>query len=744
MELDLSQLNAAQRQAVEDTEGYVLVLAGAGSGKTRVLTHRVAYLIKEKGVESYRILAITFTNKAANEMKERLDRLLGEDNEVWISTFHSLCAAILRRHAKQLGYGDNFSIYDESDARRQIKKILREKRLDEAKLADVYLGYIGDAKSRGLTPDAYYADINGSIDDADLIREIYERYQELLTQANAMDFDDLLYKTKELFLRCPDVLEYYRNRFRYIHVDEFQDTNGVQYELVKLLSSKHGNLFVVGDDDQSIYSWRGAVVGNILHFDREFPEAKVYRLLQNYRSTSSILDTANRVIACNKERHPKELFTERGKGVRTEYFEAYSDYQEADWVVDNILSLKRFSGYTNKDFAILVRANSLTRLFETRLSQSRLDYRVLGGFRFFDRAEIQNVIAYMRMIANPRDTEAIERIINFPRRGIGDTTVEKLASYARNNGTDLIDVILDFALTREIAGGAAANKVAEFAAVFSDLLAAKEKPLKEFVEFLINRVDFRSAYATGKEEDETRFENIVEFVRQIGDFVKNNAGKATIDDFLQNVALMPERSDEIHDDDNVTVATMHAVKGLEFKVVFIVGCEEDIFPSSRTIAEGNLEEERRLMYVAVTRAQERLFISCAHKRYRFNRPTEMLPSRFIAESRGTPEKRDAYGVYESRKAYIEGRPSRSQAVFEPEAKPKRTFVSDTIVKPAPSKMVEKDMSGFVGGAKISHPKYGEGVIVLVQGEGANKSATVNFPGIGVKKFIIQLAPIKLI
>lgn len=736
----LENLNENQRNIVTDTEGYVLVLAGAGSGKTRVLTHRVAYIVKEKKVFASSVLAITFTNKATAEMRERLVSLLGEENNVWISTFHSLCASLLRREAEAAGYGANFSIYDESDSLRVIKKVLREKHLENEPIKDKIKNYISDAKNAGLSPEEYWKDTNGLVNDADIIREVYERYEELLKDANAMDFDDLLQKTKNLFVEHPDVLEKYQNRFRYIHVDEFQDTNKVQYEIVEMLAAKWGNLFVVGDDDQSIYGWRGAELGNILFFDKKHPGCKVYKLLENYRSSSSILDCANNVIRNNKNRHEKELFTNRGTGVRTEFYKAYNDYNEADWVIDNIVSLKRYYGYSNKDFAILVRMNSLTRLFENRLSESRLSYRVLGGFKFFDRKEIQDVLSYMRMVSNPKDAEAIERIINFPARGIGDITVEKLSAYARQSGNDFLDVILNIdSIGAGIIGAGAVKKVSEFRAVVSDLLSHKDMPLNEFVKYLVERVNFALAYtSTGKEEDEVRLENIGEFVRQVGEHCTRDP-RATLDSFLQTVCLAPEADNEIRDGENITLATMHSVKGLEFKVVFIIGCEEDIFPSSQSKRGDSVEEERRLMYVAVTRARERLYISSADKRFRFNKVQESLPSRFIAEAKGTAVSiEDPYKVYAERRAYIEGRGG--QPSYRSETPKPFTPIITPRNAPAPA---NKDISKFTGGAKIRHKLYGEGTIILVTGSGTDATATVAFPTLGVKKFILALAPLEL-
>ncbi len=747
----LENLNDVQKEIVCDTEGKVLVLAGAGSGKTRVLTHRVAYLVQEKGIKGYSILAITFTNKATAEMRNRLNVLLGEDNGVWVSTFHSLAASILRKFGDQIGYNRNFSIYDESDSGRVIAKALRELHLDGTALKETGRGHISKAKNDGMDPDEYFAEINGTVEDAEDVRRLFVRYEELLKDANAMDFDDLLHKLKFLLDNSEEARNFYQNRFRYIHVDEFQDTNKVQYEIVKILQGKWGNLFVVGDDDQSIYGWRGARVDNILNFDKDFPgeEVKVHKLMENYRSTEPILKCANNVICNNKERHQKELFTSKKGGVRVEYYVGWNDHNEAEWVVNQIGTLMRYNGYRNSDFAILVRVNSLTRIFENKLSSARLGYRVIGGFKFFDRKEVQDVVAYMRLVANNRDNEAISRVINFPARGIGDATVEKLENCAMESEIPVFDILLELDKYTKKLGNGVVKKVELFRDVVNDLMANSTLPLDEFTEYLVGRVGFEAAYTTtGKEEDYGRWENICEFVNYVKEYHANNPS-AGIGEFLQTMTLVTESKEELSNPDKITIATMHAVKGLEFRAVFIVGCEEEIFPSSRSIKEGALEEERRIMYVAVTRAKERLYISCAQKRYRFNHVMPGMPSRFIEESKGKT-KENPYALYGERMAYIEGRGDRPAFWDEDKVSDVKRIHMGAGTRPhkevkaqAPS-FVQKDLSGFIGGAKVSHPTYGEGTILVVLGSGKDATATVAFPKLGTKKFILALAPLKLV
>ncbi|MFI3229742.1 MAG: UvrD-helicase domain-containing protein [Bacillota bacterium] len=738
MAIDISTMNSAQAAATLDTEGAVLVLAGAGSGKTRVLTHRVAHLVEDKGVPAYRILAITFTNKATQEMKQRLKGLLGEENKVWVSTFHSLCSSILKINAASLqGYDVNFSIYDEGDAGRLVKRALREMNLDATAIKDKIRHHISKAKNAGLSPDEYCNTILDNKDVMDIGR-LFVRYEELLKENNAMDFDDLLYKTKALFEYAPDVLAKYQERFKYIHVDEFQDTNAVQYDLVKMLSAKHNNLFVVGDDDQSIYGWRGAVVTNILEFEKNFPGTKVHKLLQNYRSTENIIDAANKLISHNTERHDKQLFTNNGKGVPVEYHTAYNDYQEADFVINTIVSLKRNYGYTNKDFAILVRANSLSRLFENKMSGASMTYQVLGGFRFFERKEIQDVIAYMRVINNMRDGAAVERIINFPRRGIGDTTIAKLVDEAKNRHTDLMDIIMGIERSNLVNAGTV-KKIAEFKSVIFDIYNMRGAPLNEFCDYVIKRAGFEDAYcSTAKEEDVVRWENIQEFQRHTKEFVDKNP-EVTLDEYLQSILLVPDANLEgTVDGQAITLATMHSVKGLEFKVVFIVGCEEDVFPSIQVKIEEGIEEERRVMYVAITRAEQRLYITNVKDRFRFNKHQYNEPSRFIEES-GGKKILSGYDAYEQRKQYTE---SRGKFARPNKKYPSAPSFPDVPAPQQKQKVVNTDTSIFSAGEYVKHPVYGTGKIIIISGVGSDAAATVSFEKFGIKKFKLALAPLK--
>lgn len=717
------ELNSVQRQAVEDTEGAVLVLAGAGSGKTRVLTHRICHIIRSGLAYGWNILAVTFTNKAAAEMKERITSMLGEDNNVWVSTIHSFCSSVLRRFIDKLGYQSNFSIYSEADRERVVKRVLREKHIEnqDDEMCDV----ISRVKNEDIKP-LDFVRIFGE-EQGELFYEVYEAYEQSMKDNNALDFDDLLLKTRELFQNHPDALEYYQNKLRYIHVDEFQDTNAVQMELIRLLAAKHGNLFVVGDDDQSIYGWRGAKIRNILDFDKNYPDAKVYKLEQNYRSTPQILNAANNVIKHNKSRHEKTLFTEKNAGARVEFYTAYNDRQEADFVVDTISSLCRYEGYTAKDFAILVRNNSLSRPFEQRLNSSRLSYRVFGGFKFFDRKEVLDVMAYLRILINSRDNEAVERIINVPKRGIGDTTVERLVQVAKERGSDLFGTLEHIQDYSEF-NGKTAQKLLEFYQLLSRLFGLMDKPLYELIKGVVESVDFESSLkSSNKEEDYNRWLNIEEFVNYVKEYSEKTPN-ANLTDFVSSCTLVT--SGDVDNGEFVTVATIHAVKGLEFPVVFIAACEETILPSAIALKESEengLEEERRLMYVAATRARERLYITSASQRFRFGRVQGSMQSRFIGEAKG--------GEFAARKPQTEVKHSQ----FSGRQRADDAFVSGMLSQKATPKP-RNDGGKVASGKKVSHPRYGEGIVLVVDGD----TVSVLFKELGVKKFSLAAAPLTVL
>ena len=622
----LEKLNDEQIKPVLQTEGAVLVLAGAGSGKTRVLTSRIAYLIGEKRVPAEAILAITFTNKAAAEMKERIEKIV-DARGMWVCTIHSMCVRILRMYATEAGVSDNFSIYSEVERSNIIKKSFQECDYDDEKLLKNVKWHIANAKMLGFDPDRYAEEYAGDR-EIDQITKVYTRYQKHLKENNALDFDDLLNETRNLLYKNADAREYLGGRFRYILVDEFQDTNAVQYEIVKLLSSVYGNLFAVGDDDQSIYGWRGAKIENILHFEKDFKDAKVFKLERNYRSTKSILRLANTVIKNNGRRKDKTLWTENEEGDLPKVNEAEEESGEARFVAYTIARLMR-QGYKYSDFAVLMRLNALTRSFEQEFTADGVPYKVFGGFKFFERKEIKDLLAYLRLINNPFDSEAAIRIINFPKRGIGAKTVERLQNYAFETELSVFDALLDLdeigftGTTKQTLSGFA-NLVKKW------IRESQEMPVNELVKTIVADTDMRGAYSDNSDESINKLANIEEFINSVDEYCRLNEG-ASLTDYLNQVTLSSD-TDEMDDSDYVTLATIHSVKGLEFKCVFLVGMEENILPISRSIDDKDeLEEERRLTYVAITRAQEQLFLTRSKSRYLYGKREPTMRSRFLKE-----------------------------------------------------------------------------------------------------------------
>ena len=718
----LENLNEEQKRAVVDTDGALLVLAGAGSGKTRVLTTRVAYLVKNMNVDPYNILAITFTNKAAGEMKQRVANMLGESCEVWISTFHSMCAQILFRECERIGYGKNFSIYAEAECARVLKRIMKSPsdadNEKNAKLFDTYYGHIKRIKSFNREPEEYAEACIGESKIKKETLRLFALYQAELKNNNAMDFDDLLINTVKLFDENPDVLERYQRRFKYIHVDEFQDTNKIQYRLVRQLAKGYGNVFVVGDEDQSIYGWRGAEISNILDFKKDFPDAKVYKLEMNYRSTSHILNAANRVIANNKKRFDKVLKTTKDGGKRVEVFNAYNDREEVDYVMRNINDLVSLAGYNYGDIAILMRANSLSRQFEEALTLYNMPYRVYGGIRFYERKEIKELLCYLRIAINPFDTDSATRIINVPRRGIGDTTVQKLIECANENGLHLFDVVKNIENVEGLNSGAK-QKIQGFKNLWTSLIdVAGKSDAVAFTEYVLKASGLFDMYKADESEPD-RVENLKEFVSAVNLFKKDNPGKS-IEDFMRMVALISD-ADEIDDSNSVTLATIHAVKGLEFPVVFIVALEENIFPSSHAVIESddNIEEERRLMYVAITRAKERLYVSSSRCRFRFNQRQSNLRSRFVQELVGNA-------------------PTKPQQAQQSEQK-KPAFNAGYTAQSKKPEGLSVDVSEYTVGRKVLHNKFGTGTIVSLSGSGNETIAGIEFENLGIKKFVVALA-----
>ena len=769
----LAKLNEEQIKPVTDTEGAVLVLAGAGSGKTRVLTSRIAYLVEEKGVYPSSILAITFTNKAANEMKERLAAMIDGASSMWVCTIHSMCVRILRQFADRLGFNQNFSIYSETERANIIKKAFAECGLEDEKQLKNIKFHIANAKMLGQSPEEY-AESNADLKGIRDITQVYAAYCEHLKKNNALDFDDLLTEALRLLETDREALEYLSGRFRYIHVDEFQDTNGVQYSIVKLLATVHGNLFVVGDDDQSIYGWRGAEIENILGFEKDFPGAKVYKLERNYRSTQNILKLANAVIKNNGRRKDKVLWTKNGDGAEPQYYQAETETDEALFAARTISDLAR-QGYAYSDCAVLMRINALTRPYEQEFAKYGIPYKVFGGFRFYERREIKDLLAYLRVINNPFDSEAVTRIVNVPKRGIGAKTVETLEAYAAANDLSVYDAVLDVDLLPLTAS--AKQRVRAFGSLLKELvIKGAEEGADELIRDVINDSGILSMYADDSDESINKKANIDEFVNSVDEFCKLNQG-ATLADFLNQVTLSSD-TDEMDESDYVTVATIHSVKGLEFKAVFIVGMEENIMPVSRAAYDDKeLEEERRLLYVAITRARERLYFTRSRSRYLYGERSLTLQSRFLNElssvmdiqpqggrsdysfrsyAGGRSGYSGSYTGYGARRSFSRTRSSdeeeygyHSDLPPEPQSAPSPAFSAASAFKRTqaagkPGKSGGKDYSAFRAGVKVRHSKFGDGLIVSTRGEGSALIANISFPGLGIKALSVQIAPLTII
>ena len=628
----IDNLNKEQREAVLHTDGPLLIFAGAGSGKTRVLTHKIAYLIEEKGVYPSSILAITFTNKAANEMKERVINLLDCHYDMWVSTFHSACARIMRMETESLeGYKKNFIIFDSDDQQKLIKECLKELNYNEKNFPPrEVLSIISNAKDQLMGPNRFM-DRYGRDFRLKKIGDIYSLYQKKLKSNNAMDFDDILFNTVKLFENNEEILRKYQQKFRYVLVDEYQDTNNCQYKLVNLLAKEHQNLCVVGDDDQCIYTWRGADIRNILNFEKDFPHAKVIKLEQNYRSTQTILDAANNVIKNNSGRKSKKLWTEKDEGKPIVYYKAINERDEADFIIEEIDRLAFSDVRSLKDFAILYRTNAQSRIIEELCMARGIPYKIVGGHRFYDRKEVKDVIAYLRSILDPEGDMSIKRIINVPKRGIGKATLETLEKYARDHGDSLYGALLSIEDVDGI-GKKAKNNIKEFVSLMAEFMTIAEK---ESVSKIIKEVIGNSGYLKelegGDEEDQGRAENIKELVSAAIEYEDKNED-SSLEGFLENLALMSDIDGLEEERDGITLMTLHSAKGLEYPVVFISGMEEGLFPSMQsTFEDYRLEEERRLMYVGITRAKEKLYLTSAFERTLFGSTSYTMDSRFLNE-----------------------------------------------------------------------------------------------------------------
>ncbi|OES45304.1 DNA helicase PcrA [Domibacillus iocasae] len=722
----LNGLNPEQQEAVKATEGPLLIMAGAGSGKTRVLTHRIAYLIVEKEVNPYNILALTFTNKAAREMKDRIGALLGgASEEIWMSTFHSMCVRILRRDIDRIGYSRNFTILDTADQLSVLKSILKDQNIDPKKFDPrALLGAISSSKNILVDAAAFARQQGGYMDK--VTSDVYSEYEKRLKKNNALDFDDLIMLTIRLFERVPEVLEFYQRKFQYIHVDEYQDTNKSQYTLVKQLASRFQNLCVVGDSDQSIYRWRGADIANILSFEKDYPHAKAIFLEQNYRSTKRILQAANEVIENNSNRKPKKLWTENADGKKIAYFRADSERTEAEFVAGKIKELSA-TGRKQSDFAVLYRTNAQSRLIEETLMKSNIDYTIVGGIKFYDRKEIKDLLAYLRLIANPDDDISLSRVINVPKRGLGSTSLDKIARYAQEQDISMFKALAE----ADFIGlsGKAANAAVDFRDIVNIYTQQQEYlSVSELVEQVIDRTGYVDMLAAEKTiESQTRIENIEEFLSVTKSFEESSEDKTLIT-FLTDLALVADIDQlgkEEEPTESVVLMTLHSAKGLEFPVVFLIGMEEGVFPHSRSLMdEEEMEEERRLAYVGITRAENELYITNAEMRTLYGR-TNMNPvSRFISE---IPE-----DLLESENPKQQ---SRKQMPFGQKTRPAVTRTQNNAAA----------QLNWRVGDKAAHKKWGTGTVVAVKGSGDSTELDIAFPSpTGIKRLLAQFAPIEKI
>ncbi|MBQ2956191.1 MAG: DNA helicase PcrA [Clostridia bacterium] len=756
--IDLTLLNPPQREAVVTTEGPLLVLAGAGSGKTRVLTHRVAYLI-DQGCAPWSILAITFTNKAAKEMKERIERLVGEGaDDIWVSTFHSCCARILRRDIEKLGYQRSFSIYDDDDQMGLVKALVKELNLNDKMYPPREIKtIISDAKNKLLTPREWLREAGDDFRNQK-IHDVYERYEKRLKESNALDFDDLLVKTMVLLTEHAPVLEYYRRKFSYILVDEYQDTNLAQYELVRLLAGEKRNVCVVGDDDQSIYGWRGADIRNILEFEKDFPGCRVIKLEQNYRSTGNILDAANQVIAHNAGRKEKALWTDSGEGEKVRLYTAEDERDEAAFVCGRLENIRRSGGRIG-NAAILYRTNAQSRVMEEALVRVGIPYRVYGGMKFYERKEVKDLIAYLRAIVNPSDDMAVRRIINEPKRSIGDTTVQTLMDYAQAEGMPLSSAVLlaeDAPLSSRARG-----PVMKFAALLEKLSDAREtmKP-DEFLRYVIDTTGYEEQYKQNdNDENRSRLENIGELETAVKEYIAREP-EGGLEGFLENVALVTDL-DSMDDAAQVlTLMTLHSAKGLEFETVFLIGMEDEIFPTSRSLFdEEKMEEERRLCYVGITRAKRQLYLTNARSRALYGSRQFNMKSRFLDEI----PPRLIENLNQSRQSERRMPPARTGSSYSGGYAPRSApSAPERRLPPAGGKGpinipgVVKGSQAFVGsqarkltgaalfkvGDRVRHGRYGEGIVVSMQGEGRDARMTIRFDKDGASKvFAPDLAPV---
>ncbi len=767
----LKGLNDKQYEAVTKTQGPCLVIAGAGSGKTKVLTHKIAYLIEHEGAKPWDILAITFTNKAANEMKERITNLIGEAaKDIWMGTFHSICVKILRRFIDIIGFDSSFIIFDTSDQKTLVKGCLRDLGIDDKMFTDrSVLSEISNAKNEMLEPDQYQLRANGDF-RKEKIATVYELYQKRLKENNAIDFDDIINYTIKILLENPDIMEYYSNKFKYVLVDEYQDTNKSQFTLVTMLASKHGNITVVGDNDQGIYSFRGADISNILNFEKDFPGTKIIKLEQNYRCTGNILKAANAVIKNNEVKYKKELWTQNEEGNLPKVYQAKNEYDEGAYVVEQIEHLKREEYYKYSDFAILYRMNTQSRAIEDILRRENIPYKIIGGLKFYERKEIKDIIAYLRLIQNGNDNLSLKRIINEPKRGIGKTSLDKVEQLSIQTGISMYEIIKNaeqYGLNRVYLNSR------EFVNCIEEFKAKKEElPISELIKQTLKKSGYTKALENENTiEAENRIENLDEFLTVAIEFEEQEA-ENTLSAFLEGITLSSDIDNLEEDEDYVTLMTLHSAKGLEFPVVFLVGMEEGIFPGYKSISEPTeLEEERRLCYVGITRAKEHLFLTCSKQRTIFGSTSYNPVSRFLGE---IPEDllegyEEAFGetsnkeemFQDSKYSWTYGSKNNGNIKSykiteskEPVAAASKTGDSNNqflfrtaesfLNNLASKKTTTQDLSKYKAGLRIFHKKFGEGTISKVEPEGEDLKVDINFDKVGHKRLMAKFANLEII
>ncbi len=768
MQSILEGLNDKQYQAVVETEGPCLVIAGAGSGKTKVLTHKIAYLIQEKGVKPWDILAITFTNKAANEMKERIANLVGEDaKDIWMGTFHSICVKILRRFIDRIGFNTSFIIFDTSDQRTLVKGCLKDLNIDDKLLNDrSVLSEISNAKNEMLDPEQYQARANGDF-RKEKIASVYQLYQKRLKENNAIDFDDIINDTIKILMENPEILEYYASKFKYILVDEYQDTNKSQFTLVTILASKNGNITVVGDNDQGIYSFRGADITNILNFEKDFPGTKIIKLEQNYRCTGNILKAANSVIKNNEVKYKKKLWTENDEGNLPKIYQARDEYDEANYIVEQMEHLKREEYYKYSDFAVLYRMNTQSRVIETVLGREGIPYRVVGGLKFFERKEIKDIIAYLRLIQNENDNLSLKRIINEPKRGIGKTSLDKVEQISEQTGTSMYEIIKDainYGLNRVYLNSR------EFIECIENLKNKKDElSISELIKLTLKKSGYTKTLENENTvEAENRIANLDEFLSMAIEFEEEEA-ENNLSQFLEGITLSSDIDNLEETEDFVTLMTLHSAKGLEFPAVFLVGMEEGIFPGYKSISEPKeLEEERRLCYVGITRAKENLFLTCSKQRTVFGSTSYNPISRFLEE---IPQEllegyEEAFGEISNKEemfkdseySWTYGNRKKSDntniKTYKIEKKePVAAATSNGFMYRTAESFLNNlskkninnvDLSQYKEGVKIFHKKFGEGIINAVEPEGDDLKVDIDFDKFGHKRLMAKFAKLEVI